>query len=191
MKSPSAPELALRARALAGEKIPKVPLVYFGLAVPQRWALCGRSVDWGGYTWEPLDVSISELRDEIGQYNNLRFTLPAVTPAQRALAASDVEGAAVQVYLALQDPDSGVVAGAQQIFAGELDQPGWQDGPVAVAHFLAEHQGNLALRQKISRYTNDEQQRLYSGDTSLDVDPLTDAAQFVWPSAGYFKVPVS
>lgn len=188
MRTPSAPELALRARLVAGELIPQVPLVYMGLTVPQRWAVGGRAVVWGGFTWEPLDIAIAELRDEVGQFNNLRLSLPAVTPAQRALAAADVEGAAVLVYKALVDPDTGVAAGAQQLFAGELDQPGWQDGPLAIAHFLAEHQGNLALRPRGSRYTNDEQRRRFPGDTSLDVDPRTDGKEILWPSAGYFRV---
>jgi hypothetical protein len=46
----------------------------------------------------------------------------------------------------------------------------------------------VALRPRVTRYTNNEQQRLYPGDTSLDVDPLTDAASLVWPAASYFKV---
>jgi len=188
VRTPSAPELALRARLVAGEKIPQVPLVYMGLTVPQRWAVGGRAVVWGGYTWEALDISIAELRDEVGQFNNLRLSLPAVTPAQRALAMSDVEGASVVLYKAMVDPDTGVAAGAQQIFTGELDQPGWQDGPLAIAHFLAEHQGNLALRPRSSRYTNDEQLRRFSGDTSLDVDPRTDGKEVLWPGAGFYQV---
>jgi hypothetical protein len=148
----------------------------------------GRALVWGGFTWEPLDIAMAELRDELGQFNNLRLTLPAVTPAQRALAAADIEGAAVLVYKALVDPDTGVVAGAQQVFSGELDQPGWQDGPLAVAHFLAEHQGNLAQRPRGSRYTHDEQLRRFPGDTSLDVDPRTDGKEILWPNAGFFRV---
>ena len=44
-----------------------------------------------------------------------------------------------------------------------------------------------ALRAKPSRYTNDEQQRRYTGDTSLDIDPATDAAPVAWPAASFFK----
>ena len=65
---------------------------------------------------------------------------------------------------------------------------GWQDGLSALVHFTAEHRASLALRQRVSRYTNDEQSRLSSGDTSLNVDPLTDAAPLVWPNASYFRV---
>ena len=179
---------ALRARALAGEKIPIIPLVYFGLTVPQRWALCGMALSWGGNTWEALDIAISDVQDDANEFGGLRFTFPGVTPSERALATSDdVEGAEVTVYLAYVDPLTGVVADAMQVWAGELDQPGWQGGKVALVHFTAEHRATIAMRQRVIRYTNDEQQRLFPGDTSLNVDPLTDAAPIVWPAASYFK----
>lgn len=180
---------ALHTRALAGELIPVVPLVHFALVADQRWAVCGIPLVWGGHTWEPLDIAIGEIADDANQASGLRFTLPAVDDAQLALAiAGDVEGAAVTVYQAWVDPDTGEVADAMQVWAGELDVAGWQDGPQAVAHVTAEHRATVALRGRVSRYTHDEQLRLSAGDTALDVDPLTDAAPLVWPAASYFKV---
>lgn len=180
---------ALRVRALAGEKIPVIPLVYFGLTVPQYWAVCGHDLVWDSQTWVGLDIALSDVRDEATQFAGLRFTFPGVTSSERALAtADDVEGSEVIVRLAWCDPQTGEVADAVQVWAGELDQPGWQGGKVALVHFTAEHRATIAMRQRVSRYTNDEQQRLFPGDTSLDVDPLTDAAALVWPAASYFKV---
>lgn len=189
MRTVNGTATALRARRLAGEKIPQVPLVHLAItAAPQRWALCAVPLVWGGYTWEPLDVAIGSVTDSVQQADGIKLTLPAVTPAQLALAAQDLEGSPVSVYLADVDPDSASVADAVQVWAGELDQPGWQDGLTALAHFRADPASVLALRDRVSRYTNDEQQRLFAGDTSLDVDPMTDAAPFVWPEASYFKV---
>jgi hypothetical protein len=179
---------ALRNRALAGEKIPQVPLVYFGLPVPQRWAVCGLPLQWAGHTWQPLDVAVSGVADSALQTGGLQFSLPAVTPSQLALAAQDVEDAPVVVYMAWVHPETGVVADAVQRWAGQLDQPGWQDGKVAVAQFAARHLSELALSQRPSRYTNDEQLRLYAGDTALDVDPRTDAPELPWPNASFFRV---
>jgi hypothetical protein len=174
---------------LAGEKIPQVPLVHLAItAAPQRWALCSVPLVWGGFTWEPLDVAIGSVTDAIQQADGIRLTLPAVTPAQLALAAQDLEGTPVKVYLADVDPDTAAVADAVQVWSGELDQTGWQDGPQAVAHFDAESKAAIALRDRVSRYTNDEQRRLFPSDTALDVDPTTDAAPLVWPAASYFKV---
>lgn len=180
---------ALRARRLAGEKIPQIPLVYVGIdAAPQRWAICSVPLVWGGYTWEPLDIAIGSLTDAVQQAGDVKLTLPAVTPAQLALAAQDLEGSPVTVSAADVDPDTAAVADAVQLWAGELDQTGWQDGPQAVAHFGAESAESVALRDRVSRYTNDEQQRLFPGDTSLDVDPLTDAAPQVWPAASFGRI---
>lgn len=186
MRTPNAAALALRARRLAGEKIPRVPLVHFALPVPQRWAICGLPLVWGGFTWAPLDVVVSEISESVGERNTLRFTLPAVTPAERALAAQDVEGAEVRVYEADVNPDTGAVADAMQVWRGVLDQTGWQDGPQATAIFTARSLLDWALESRPRRYTNDDQLRLYPGDTSLDVDPLTDRPALVWPAASYF-----
>ena len=179
---------ALRARMIAGEKIPQIPLVYFGLPVPQRWAICSVPLVWGGHTWQPLDIAVAGVADDATQTGGIQFSLPAVSPAELALAAQDVEDSPVTVHLAYVDPDTGVVADAVQRWAGQLDQPGWQDGKVAVAQFAARHLAQLALAQRPSRYTNDEQRRLYAGDTSLDVDPLTDAPELPWPNASFFRV---
>jgi len=178
---------ALQDRALAGEKIPRVPLVHFALPVPQRWAICGVPLVWGGFTWAPLDIAVAGLADKAAQTGGIQFTLPAVAPAELALAAQDVEGAAVNIYIAWVNPATGEVADAKLRWAGELDQPGWQDGQVAVAQFVARHISELALSQRPTRYTHDEQLRLYPGDTSLNVDPLTDAASLVWPASSFFR----
>lgn len=187
MRTPNAAALALRARALAGEKVAKVMLVHFALDVPQRWAVCGADKVWGGFTWAARDIVVGDISLEVGSRATLQFTLPAVTSGERALALSDVEGKAVTVYLADVDPVSGQVADAAAVWAGVLDQPGWQDGPLATALFTANSREWLALQPRPSRYTNDEQLRLYPGDTSLDVDPRTDATALVWPAASFFR----
>ncbi len=187
MRTPNAAALALRARRQAGEAIPQVPLVFMGLPVPQRWAVCGLPLVWGGFSWAPLDMAISDVSDQVGERSTLRFTLPAVQPAELALAAQDVEGAIVRVYLADVDPATGAVADALQVWYGLLDQPGWQDGQAAVAQFTARHILDWALEPRPRRYTHDDQLRLYPGDTSMNVDPLTDAAPLVWPAAAYWR----
>lgn len=180
---------ALRARALAGEMIPLVMLVQFDLPVVQRWAICGLPLVWGGYTWAPLDIVVSEIKDDADQASGVRFTVPGVSESDLAMAMSaDVGGAAVTVRMAWVDPADGTVADAVQIWAGELDLAGWQDGPHAVVHYTAEHRAGVSLRPRVSRYTDDEQGRLSAGDTSLYIDPQTDAPPIVWPAASYFKV---
>ena len=179
---------ALQVRRTAGENIPVVNLLYMGFAVVQRWAIAGVPLAWNSQTWTQRDIRLSNVQSEQGDFRQAQITLPGVTDAERALAFADVEGIAVQIYRAWVDPDTAVVADAIQVWAGEVDIPGWQARREAYVHFLAESRASIALRPRASRYTNDEQRRLYPGDTSLDFDPATDSAPVTWPAASYFRV---
>lgn len=187
MKTLNAAGQALLDRAIAGEQIPMVNLIEAQLTVPQYWAVCGIPLVWSGQTWAPLDVQVSEVEEEAGAFNGISFTLPGVTPPQIALAFDDLDEAAVRMYVALVDPDTGVVADAFRVWSGALDTPSWTGGPEAAVVFSADHRGMLALRIRPSRYTNDEQQRLHPGDTCLDYDPATDSEPLVWPTASFFR----
>lgn len=189
MRAPNAEALALLARLRAGEQIPMVQLVEFLFeSGAQRATTAGRPIPWNGETWQPLGLHIDPVQDDVGEFGNLTFSLPGVTESHLALALVEpVQGTKVRVYDALINPATGVVAGAVLAWAGELDTPGIEDGPQATVVANAEHRGAVALRTKPSRYTDDEQQRLYPGDTCLNFDPATDAAALVWPAASYFK----
>lgn len=187
MKTVNAAAQALLNRAIAGELIPMPLLVYLNLAVPQRWTLDGRPVTWGGFTWSPQEVLFDKIKHSLSQIAGVRITVPGVTLSQRALAFEDVDGAAVELYMGVQDPATLVVEDAISLWAGVLDSAGFEDGPQPSVVFTAEHRGDYAMRQRVLRYTNAEQQRLYSGDTSLDYDPALDAAPVVWPAAAYWK----
>lgn len=180
---------ALLARFDAGEQVPVVQLVELQLTVTQRLTTAGGPVTWGGHTWLPAQLGIVEaVEDVAGELQGLTFTLPAVSAEQLAVALTEaVEGAVVRVYDALVDPDTGVVADALLAWSGTLNVPTVNDGPQAVISVTAEHRGMLAIRPKPSRYTDDEQQRISAGDTSLQFDPATDAAPLAWPAASYFR----
>lgn len=189
MRTLNAPALALLARIQQGEQIPLVQLVQMDLSATVRLTTAGHVVQWGGQDWLPAGLgSIEPIEDAAGEVQALQFVLPGVTSEQIAIALTEpVEGKAVRVYDALIDPATGVVADAVLAWSGTLNVPGIEDGPTAAVVVTAEHRGLHALRAKPSRYTNDEQQRLHPGDTSLDIDPLTDAAPIAWPAASYFR----
>lgn len=188
MRAINAAGQALLDRAIAGEKIPFIPMLYLGLAVPQRYALCTVPLVWDGHTWSPREAGIDGVQDDAQQPSGMRVTLPAVTDAERALAVTDQEGAAVTLHLALVDPTTASVGDALELWAGEVDIIGWQAGRLSTMQISAEHRATIALRQRPIRYTNADQQRLYPGDTSLDVDPATDSRGIVWPAASFFRV---
>lgn len=190
MRALNAGALALLARAQAGEQVPMVQLVQLGLAVPQYLTTAGRRIEWGGQYWLPAGLgAIEPVQDTAAELPGLQFTLPGISEAQLAVALeSGTEGTAVRVYDALIDPDTGACEDAVLAWSGTLNVPTLQDGPQADMVVTAEHRGMLALRPKVSRYTDDEQRRLYAGDTSLDFDPAVDAAPMVWPAASFFRV---
>lgn len=188
MRSLNPAAAALQARALAGELIPVVPLVHMDTEVPQRWAICAIPLTWGGHTWQPLEIAISAVSDNVSQAESLRFALPGVTESQLALALSGaLQGRTVHIYLAWADPDTAAVADAVRIWTGEMDMSGWEEGSQATVQITADSRAAVALRPRAVRYTHDDQLRIWGGDISLNIDPLTDAAPIVWPAASYFR----
>jgi hypothetical protein len=166
-----------------------VQLVEMELAVTVRLTTAGHPLSWGGHTWAPAGLGqVNPIEDDAGEIQAVQFDLPGVSPAQLSLALTEpVEGKTVRIYDALLDPADGTVADAVVAWVGSLNVPAIEDGPQATVAVTAEHRGMLALRPKPTRYTNDEQQRLHTGDTSLDIDPATDAAPLAWPAATYFR----
>lgn len=182
----------LQARAIAGELVPVVQLLEVMLAEPLRLCTCGAPLQWAGHTWQPTALTVEPVEFSEGDVSSLRFTLPAVSPDDLALVlTADVDGKTVRVYDAWVDPATGDVVDAPLAWAGRVNLPGFSDGPgasSAVAQWTADHRAVQAYRAKPVRYTHADQQRLYPGDTALNVDPATDAAPVPWPAASYFRV---
>jgi hypothetical protein len=182
---------ALLDRALAGEQIPMAQLVeILYTPAPQRLTAAGVPIVFGGYTWQPDIVGASAIAHDGTGLPSLEIVLPGATEAQIALGLDDaIEGAAVRVLEGFVDPDTGAMPDALELWRGTVATREIVDGPSATVTLRCEHRGVRALRRKPTRYTNEQQQRLYAGDTSLDVDPMTDAPPLVWPAAAYFRQP--
>ena len=190
MRTINAAGLALLERAQAGEQLPIVQLVRVDFAALTMYlTTAGAAITWDGQSWEPAGLgAIEPVEDTAAEMPPLRFTLPGLTPEQVYVALEPgAEGSAVRVYDAIIDPDTGTCEDAVLAWSGTLNVPELIDGPQADMIITAEHRGMLAIRPKPSRYTDDEQRRLYPGDTSLDFDPATDAKALVWPAASYFR----
>lgn len=190
MRTLNAGGLALLDRAQAGEQLAIVQLLRIEFAMLTVYmTTAGAPITWSGQVWEPAGLgAIEPVEDSAAEMPPLRFTLPGLTPEQVYVALeSGTEGSPVRVYDALIDPATGVCQDAVLAWSGTLNVPELIDGPQADMIVTAEHRGMLAVRPKPSRYTDDEQRRLYPGDTSLDFDPATDAKPLVWPAAAFFR----
>lgn len=191
MRTLSPTAQVLLARLVAGERVPIVHLVQVDTDPPMYLTTAGAPLQWDGHTWQPVGVSVEPIgHSASGEVESLQFVLPAVTEDQLAVALLDqVDGIGVTVRDAIVDPATAVVADAPLAWAGTLNTPTITDGDSGAAvAWTAEHSALRALRPKPSRYTDAEQRRLYPGDTSLDIDPATDAAPIVWPAASFFRV---
>lgn len=189
MRTWNAGAAALLASLQAGTvAVPFAQLLEFGFDPIERYTTAGGDLTWGGYTWTSLGVVLEPIVSTVAELPGITFALPGVPPSILALALNDpVDGITARVYDALIDPADGTVADALLSWSGTLSMPTIEEGPREAAVSLrGEHRGVLAMRVKPSRYTNDEQQRLHPGDTSLDVDPMTDGLQRVWPAASYW-----
>jgi hypothetical protein len=188
MRTFNAAAQALLDRIEAGEQGCMTQLVLIAASVPLRFTTAGITVRWAGEDWYGNSVAVEPVADAVGELPSIVLRLPAITEDQISLVLTTrVEGLSVTIYDALVDPDTGVVEDAEPAWAGSLNVPSIEDGPTAVISVTCEHRGMSALRAKPSRYTDDEQRRLHPGDTSLDVDPATDAGPIVWPAASYFR----
>lgn len=190
MRTLSAPGLALLARMAAGEQIPCVQLVQMDLDAILYLTTANHSIEWSGQTWLRSTIAnIEPIEDHAtGELQGLAFTISGVNEASLSLALTEpVEGRGVHVWDLFLDPSTGAAVEAVNAFTGILNAPALEDGPTATVSVTAEHRGVAAVRAKPSRYTHDEQTRLYLGDTSLDFDIPTDAAALAWPKASYFR----
>jgi len=189
MRTLNAAGLALLARIAAGERIGWVQLIELQLSTTLRLTTAGHDVPWDGFTWTRASVgTIAAINDDANELQGLEFSLPGVPGANLSLALTEpVEGKTVRVWDALITPETGQVADAVLAWAGTLNVPSITYGPEALVSCTAEHRGVQAVRAKPSRYTNDEQQRISPGDTSLYFDPATDAAPLAWPKASFFR----
>lgn len=190
MRTLSTEGQALLDRLIAGEQIPITQLLEAQLDTGTLYlTVAGIPLEWAGHTWAPVGMQIEPISyGASGEVDQLSFVLPGVDEDQLSLALTEpVEGKTVRVYDAWVDPATGAVGHAELVWVGSLNIPGLEDGQRAAVSWTAEHRAVQALRVKPSRYTDDEQQRLYPGDTSLNFDPATDAAPLAWPAASYFK----
>lgn len=180
---------ALMARIAAGEQIPWAQLIELRLSETVRFSTSGHDVVWAGHTWLRSGLgTVEPIEDSAGELQGIRLSMPGIDGSQIGLALVEpVEGRDVLIYDALIDPTTGIVADAVLAWAGTLNVPEMSDGAVASVTVTAEHRGLLAVRPKPRRYTNEEQQRRYSGDTCFDFDPATDAAPIAWPKASFFR----
>lgn len=150
------------------------------------------TISHGGNDWLGTGAigSIEEIADAVGEHKPLRFTLSGVQSSYLALAlGSDIKNVAATVSVCvLSASDRKTIVDVLQVWSGKLDQmPIRMAGDTCSISVTAEHAGTAYARPKPLRYTDDDQQRLYPGDTCCRFVVSQSQKQDVWPAASYFR----
>jgi hypothetical protein len=179
------------AAALDDPSLPLAVLIDMTLTSPLRLCTGGWNLTYGGNTYSAVGGlgSVEPTTESTGQPKGLRFTLSGVPSSMISLAlAEPVQGKTVNVYVAIFDPATYTILDAALEWNGTLDTMVIsEDGATATITVNAEHAGIDLLRAVPVRYTDMDQQRLFTGD--LGFQYVTDQADqtIVWPAASFFR----
>lgn len=132
---------------------------------------------------------LSAVEDKLREPTAMTISLSGANPALIAVALGEqVRGRPVKLYTGLIDQATGTLYDIYQIWAGQMAtmKISQKDDKAAIT-LACEHRGVLFSRTKAVRYTDADQQRIYSGDRSLEFIVSQSQVQDVWPAAGFFR----
>lgn len=144
----------------------------------------GQNFDWNGYTWIGVGSlgsidSVQEVSDLSAQ--GLSFSMSGVPTEyiSNALGA-DYQGRSCRLWFAALDSNHAVIADPIGPFNYRMDTMDIELGQTATIKVQAESRLIDWERADVSRYTNEEQQRLYPGDLGLEFVPQMAEKQIKW-----------
>jgi hypothetical protein len=176
---------------LAGPVVPLCLLLELAFSPVVRLCTGAVAIEWAGQLYYGTGTlgAVDVVSDEVQSTTGLRFTLSGVPADSIALALGEnVRGTSCVLRLVVLDPATHAVLDAPVVFTGVLDTMpithGSEDCTIGV---VAIHRGDTYRRPKPLRYTDGDQQRLFSGDTSMRYVLSQAQAQDQWPAASYFR----
>jgi len=133
--------------------------------------------------------AVGEVDDSPGEYKNLQFTLSGVSIDLVSIASQEpIRGKRVVLRNAVVSNVDFSVLDAPIVWIGTLDQmPLLLGDATGDINATAEHRGVTFGRPKQLLYTDDDQQRLYPGDTFLRFIQYQSTHEDVWPAASMFR----
>lgn len=153
--------------------------------------ICGldHDVSYGGNTYLAAGgcVSIERIAETASQTEGLQIGLVGSPAANVALVLSEqVQGRLCVVRLAVID-GAGALQVDENVWTGLMDTMALQDSPTACwASITAEHMLAVWDRPRVVRYTDAQQQALYSGDLGFQYVEEMAEASLVWPGKEFF-----
>jgi hypothetical protein len=162
-------------------------------ASPLRVCSAGYDVQWGGNTWNGLGQlgTIEEVREgEGGEVTGLAFQLSGVPSSLIAIALGEkYQRRVVNVYVGFLDlPTHGILADPVLEWSGLMDAMAVVDeAGTATIRVTAENELYDFARPAPIYWTDEDQQKLYPGDTGLRFAKQLSDRAIVWPAAEFFR----
>jgi hypothetical protein len=160
---------------------------------PLRVCSAGFDLAWNGYTWLGVGQlgALEEVREtETGEVTGLAFVLSGVPSSSIAIALGTVyQRRGVNVYVGvLELPGHAILADPVLEWSGLIDQMAVvDDGDTSVIRVTAENELFDFSRPHVLYWSDEDQQKLYPGDTGLRFAKQLNERQIVWPAAEFFR----
>lgn len=147
------------------------------------------AVNWNGHTYlaaGPLG-KIDAATDTAGDAQAVTFTLSGVPSENLALAlGQSVRNIECYVRLAILNAMTHAIEDVSDVGAYVLDQlTVTEDGATATLSASAQSLARVFARPKPIRYTDGDQQLVFSGDRALEYIVAQSTHQDVWPAAAW------
>lgn len=142
-------------------------------------------LSWNGQTWEGVGnlaaVSPITENDEV-QANGISVSLQGIPSEMIALALLEVgQGRLGRIYIGFLDANDAVIADPVLAFEGRLDVPSIEEGGETSSISITYESRLIDLqRPRETRYTNEEQQRLYPSDVGFEYVPALQEKVINW-----------
>ena len=175
---------------MTGGVVPSTILVQMDLTSTVYLNTSPDDVEWDSQTWlgaGPLGTIGPAEESQDGQA--LEFVLSAVPQDMRNVALEEqVRNKDVYLWLAIYEPTRHYVLDAAPLWTGKLDTMSLEFSNNTCSIRVIANAANVEYaRIKTLRYTDADQQRLFTGDTSCRFVALHSQHQVVWPAAEWFK----
>ena len=179
------------ATILSGRVVPLTILVQLDLTSTIYLNLSPVTINYGGHDWLGAGTlgGVDEISESTGETPSIKLSLSGVPSDMLSLALEEpVRNKGVTISLALLDPTTNAVEDVFTLWTGLLDTMSiTQSGETGVVTVTAEPMALEFARPKPFRYTNEEQDAVSSGDTSLQY--IISQAQHpdIWPAASFLR----